>query len=210
MVRILVWAAAGKAGPEPGVEADQGYETVLFRHWDPSVLGALMPVLDEAQFSRILGPAKEIAFHTDDHGGMRRVVNDLEWPAAPSGMLTIRPKQVAGLTGRLAAARNRRLVSYLREVTGHDLDGVPDAALHEHVEHSEVSANELGITTEAGHCRWVYLMYLTDGEVARRLEITGAIRSGSQAPDIQLEEIMVESIRHLERTRTQLRLGTGS
>ena len=74
LARIPAWAAAGKAGPEPGVDADRGYEAVLFRHWDPRVLGALLPVLDEGQFARVVGPAAELCFFAADFGGIKRVL----------------------------------------------------------------------------------------------------------------------------------------
>ena len=157
-VRLPVWAAAGKAGPDPGVAADLGYETVLFRHWDPRVLETLLPVLDEAQFSRIMGPAAEICFVAPDHGGLKRVIADASWPPASPGMMVLRPERVGDVTDRLASARRHRLRLYLRDVTGPALDGLPDRAVDEHVRYSERTAKELGIVTEAGQCRWTYLV----------------------------------------------------
>ena len=112
MARIPEWAAAGKTGPERGVAADLAHSSVLFRHWDPSVLGALLPVLDAGQFSRILGPAGELAFHASDYGGTRRVVHDPEWPLAPAGLLTITGEQAAALTDRRVAAKRQRIGRY--------------------------------------------------------------------------------------------------
>ena len=80
--------------------ADAATETVFFRHFDPRVLGALMPVLDAAQFSRMLGPAAEIAFLASDHGGVRRVLADAAFPPAPPGLLTFRRKQIEALNDR--------------------------------------------------------------------------------------------------------------
>ena len=48
----------------------------MFRHWDPSVLGSLLPVLNERQFARIIGPAAEMAFFASEYGGLKRVVAD--------------------------------------------------------------------------------------------------------------------------------------
>ncbi len=207
--RLPVWAAAGKDGPEPGVDADRGWEAVLFRHWDPSVLGALLPVLDEGQFSRILGPAGEVAFFAEDYGGAKRVVADPEWPIAPAGMLTIRPEQVEALTERRVEASRRRIAAYLRDVAGEGLAGASERDLHEHVLHSEATGKELGLMTEAGQCRWAYMMYATHGEAARKPEITEYIKSSSNTPDSQLELVMGESIRHLTRTQAQVRSGVG-
>lgn len=110
MARLPGWAAAGKDGPEPGNGADHAYEAVLFRHWDPSVLGALLPVLDEGQFARVLGPAGEVAFYAEDYGGVRRVVADADWPAQPAGMLTIRSEQVGALVERRTEVFEKRLI----------------------------------------------------------------------------------------------------
>ena len=73
--RIPAWAAAGHSSKPDGDESGPGLETVTFRHWDPTVLGALMPLLDETQFSRIVGPADEIAYLRPTmaaHGGSWR------------------------------------------------------------------------------------------------------------------------------------------
>ena len=207
MARIPAWAAAGKIGPEPG-SAGPGYETVLFRHWDPRVLGALMPVLDEEQFGRILGPAGEIAFHTEDHGGIRRVVNEPEWPTAPSGLLTISPDQIGALLERRISARRSRICKYLRDVTGHALDNASAADVYRHVLHSEATANELGVVTEAGHCRWAYLMYATQRQVAQKADIKDQIRNSPKGPDVELSALMKEALRHLRNERVQMRVGS--
>ena len=56
MARVPSWSADGEAGP-PDPSAATTYQTVMFRHYDPRVLGSIMPVLDAAQFARVLGPA---------------------------------------------------------------------------------------------------------------------------------------------------------
>ena len=198
MAQLPVWAAAGKEGPEPGVEADLGWEAVLFRHWDPSVLGALLPVLDEGQFARVLGPAGELAFFAEDYGGTKRVVADPDWPVQPPGMLTITAEQVGALTERRVEAQRRRIVAYLREVTGGELAGASDADVRAHVLHCEAGARELGLVTEGGRCRWAYLVYATRGQVAREPELIRLIRHGDQVPDAQIEGLMDAAIRALK------------
>ena len=208
MARLPTWAAAGKDGPEPGVAADLAYEAVLFRHWDPRVLGALLPVLDEGQFSRILGPAAEITYFAADHGGAKRVVADPDWPLAPAGLLTITSDQVGALVERRVEAQRRRVAKYLRDVTGNELAQAPEVSVHRHVLQSEAGARELGLVTESGRCRWAYLMYATRGRVAQQPDLIHLIRHGEQAPDQQIKSLMDATIRGLREEQQALLRGT--
>lgn len=201
MTRLPVWAAAGKDGPEPGEDADRGYESVLFRHWDPRVLGALLPVLDETQFARIMGPATEICFLATDYGGLKRVIADASWPIPPRGMLTITAEQIPLVAERRAEARRRRTIGYLRSVTGSDLAQRSDEELYRHVRLTEASAGRLGIVTEAGQCRWTYLMYATRGKVESQANLLEEMRSGRQSPDETVARAMAAALDHMRQLR---------
>ncbi|WP_158004082.1 DUF4123 domain-containing protein, partial [Methylobacterium indicum] len=125
--RIPAWSAAGRSAPS---EDDDGtFEAVLFRHWDPDVLGALMPVLDAGQFARVLGPASEIAYRSEAYGGLKRVPANPGWPVAPTGMLTIRTEQMLALGERRIEACRRSVAAYLRDVADGALDGIAEADL---------------------------------------------------------------------------------
>lgn len=113
MARIPAWAAKGGTAP-PADGSGQEPIPVMFRHWDPRVLGALLPCLNGAQFARVLGPAGEIAFLAVDHGGVRRVVADAALPTAPTGLLLIRSDQMEALSLRRLDASHRRVAAYLR------------------------------------------------------------------------------------------------
>ncbi|WP_288587018.1 DUF4123 domain-containing protein [uncultured Methylobacterium sp.] len=186
--RIPAWSAAGRSAPS---EDDDGtFEAVLFRHWDPDVLGALMPILDAGQFSRVLGPASEIAYRSEAYGGLKRVPADPGWPVAPAGMLTIRTEQMLALGERRIEACRRSVASYLRDVADGALDGIAEADLRAHVLASEARARELGIVTEAGHCRWAFLMMITRGGVGTDPAVAAFVRNGARLPDEQVEDIM--------------------
>ncbi len=166
MARLPAWAAAGKDGPEPGVEADLGWEAVLFRHWDPGVLGALLPVLDEGQFARVLGPAEEVAFHAADYGGGKRVVADPDWPVQPAGMLTIRPDQVQALVERRVDASVRRQADYLRRVAPEHVAHLEDGQLTSLARQHQQEALAFGIRADAETFMWSFMRVTSVGNLA--------------------------------------------
>ena len=183
MARLPRWAAMGKPGPEPGVEADRGWELVLFRHWDPRVLGSLLPVLDEVQFSRILGPAAEISFFAAEHGGGKRVLADPDWPIAPSGPLTIRPDQVMALDERRLEARRARITAYLKDVAPNEAATYTDAELRALVLASEGTGHGMNLSSDQGHARWAYLMLRTRGQVPQQPGLRDYVLDGRASPD---------------------------
>ena len=189
IARIPSWAADERPPPaEPAVNEPSA--SVTFRHWDPRVLGAFLPVLDAAQFARILGPAREIAFLSPEFGGVRRVVRDAAWPPARPGLLTVDAAQMLALSERRVEARRRSVGDYLRDTADGALDGASEADVRAHVLASEARARELGIVTEAGHCRWAFLMMITRGEIGAHPAVADFIRYGAHPPDRQVEDIM--------------------
>lgn len=189
LARIPVWAAAGETSPRPG-GSGEGYETVMFRHWDPTVLGALLPALDAAQFRRLVGPAEEVALWAEDHGGLKRVVADSAWPAPATGLLTLRTDQMLILTERRITASRRRIASYLRDVAPDETMGVSDNDLLYQVRYSEEAGRRLGLTTERAHAQWAYLMVISKGNVANQPEVTRFIRDSGPSPNHQVDAAM--------------------
>ena len=190
MVRLPVWAAAGRLGPDPDDPGDRGWRSVLFRHWDPGVLGALLPCLDETQFNRLLGPACEIVFDPLDGHGAKRVVADPGWPVSPAGPLTIRPEQVEALTARRVAESHSRVADYLRDVFPEAMPSYSDQELQTFVRDADTSGRQLGIRTEAGHKRWAYLVMASEGQVARTPGALDFIRHGGSSPDDQVRQMI--------------------
>lgn len=149
-----------------------------------------MPVLDADQFARVLGPSQEIAFRADEYGGLKRIPVDPGWPEAALGMLTIRSEQMRALRERRIEARRRSVSAYLRDLADGALDGTSEADLPAHVLVSEARARTLGIVTEAGHCRWAFLMMITRGRIGEDPAVSSYIRNGVRSPDDHLEDIM--------------------
>lgn len=203
MARIPRWAAdGGTAPPSDG----SGLEPlpVMFRHWDPRVLGATMPVLDPAQFARMLGPAGEIVFLAEDYGGVRRVVADPAFPPAPAGMLTIRSEQIAALNERRLSASHRRIAAYLREVAGSEVGTASDAALHTHVVVSDRVGRGLGLAGEAAHSRWALLMLLSQGRIAGHEPTRAFLTQGGDPPDQQVRHLFDLTIAAMREGRVPM------
>jgi hypothetical protein len=176
--------------PDPQIDPQAQYQRVMFRHWDPNVLAALMPVLDAAQFARVLGPAAQIAINAPDYGGLRRIPRPDDLPLAPQGPLRIAPDQMDALTDAMVHSSRLKIARYLkRNVPGH-FHGIDDEFLWGAAIASEKTADELGIETERGRARWAYVMMLSDGKAAGLPEVRGFIRSGSASPDEQVSALM--------------------
>ncbi len=163
-VAIPHWAALGlDAKPADGPD---GTEMVMFRHWDPSVLGATMPVLDAGQFARVLGPAQELLYVAADYGGLRRVVADGE-TIVPRGVLRLRDEQIEALLERRQAASTRRIVTIVRDAAPEETAGHSDAALTAEVTRLQADGSAMGLTTEHSHAWWCYLMLSTGGAIGQ-------------------------------------------
>ena len=87
-------------------------ETVLFRHWDPSVLAITLPVMEPAQRARLLGPTEAIIL---DASGAPLVARRREdWPERVRGRLRFSAAQMAAITDAMTAGSRRAIASYLR------------------------------------------------------------------------------------------------
>ena len=189
MVKIPVWAADGRDGPSPTTNREH-VTPVLFRHFDPSVLGTLLPCLDTTQFARFLGPAEEVAFVAEDFGGLKRVLADKDAPAAPPGLLRITSAQIDAMTARRVNASHRRIAAYLRDVAPDYTTNISDDDLLYQVQYSGSVGRDLGIKTERAHAQWAFLMVTSKGHVANDLTVTRFICTPGHGPDHQIDAAM--------------------
>ena len=88
---------------------------VLFRHWDPRVLAQVLPVLDEPQFARVLGPAMLAVMPREDGG------RPYEAPLLDGAVITrggplhLTLEQMDALQERLVHASRLRIASFLKD-----------------------------------------------------------------------------------------------
>jgi hypothetical protein len=112
--------------PVEGDEAAQAgmspvFEKVMFRHWDPNVLAALMPQLDAGQFARIFGPATYIFMHAPKHGGLKKVPRPENLPEAPHGLLRLTTSQMISLRASILHEDDTFAEWYVEEFMKHNL-----------------------------------------------------------------------------------------
>jgi len=171
-------------------DSAKDYARVLFRHWDPAVLGSFLPLLYRPQYSRVLGPAREVVMYTPDYGGIIRGTRRDEW-APMAGPLKIEEEQVARLEAVMLEATRKRTEAYLHKCLPSITKDMTDQQLREEVLHSEKVGEELGLTTERAQQQWGFLMLNTRRRVVDVNGVRPFISSQGKNPDSQVDELML-------------------
>jgi hypothetical protein len=96
LVKIPNEARAEAEAEGEDVSNMPSFETVLFRHWDPNVLGTLLPLLEVPQQARFLGAAGGLAFDAPDIGRMFAAPRPSGLPPPTPGMLRFGEGHLAG------------------------------------------------------------------------------------------------------------------
>jgi hypothetical protein len=166
----------------PDEKTGHGYESVLFRHWDPNVLAMTLPVLRPDQQSRFLGEAAALLFDAAEHAGITTASRPAGLPPKPAGLLRFELAQIAGImTGRMAASY-RRIAGYLREVAPDQTAHIDQRTLAGTIVNFDREARELGLAKESDIARWAFLQVISGGGLFADPEV----RNVFGAPDSSL------------------------
>ncbi|QKK26554.1 DUF4123 domain-containing protein (plasmid) [Rhizobium hidalgonense] len=179
---------------QQGAAQKQRYERVLFRHWDPNVLGAVLPILTRSQFARFLGPADGVVFNGPDYGGVRRARKADNMPDSAIGPLRLEPDQMERLKAAMLHSSRLRIARYLKKNTPPHFSGVDDDFVWGATLASERTADELGIRTERGRARWAYVMVVSDGKAADLPEVRSFIQEKGASPDARVKELIGHTV----------------
>lgn len=171
-------------------EEDSARETVLFRHWDPNVIGALLPLLDPEQQSRLLGAAAGLAFHAQAQGGTRVAPRPADLPHPPRGMLRISAAQIAELDGQRRAGSDVKIVTYLRSTAPEQASRMSEEALLAHVARCRGEAAGHGVRTERGIGQWAFLSLVSEGRFIASPGVSEWIRAPGHQPERQLDLLL--------------------
>jgi hypothetical protein len=186
-------------GPDAAALDAPKYERVLFRHWDPNVLGSILPIFTRPQIARVLGPANAVVMHAPDYGGLKRARRPADLPPMPPGPLRIEPDQMEKLKTAMIHSSRLRIARFLRSNIPPEFSGVDDEFVWRATLHSEKSADELGIRTEQGRARWTYLMTMSDGKAASFPEVRNYVRDGDDTPDNRVKSLIQHAADALRR-----------
>ena len=162
-------------------------ETVLFRHWDPNVLGTLLPLLDGPQQARFLGAATGLALDATDLGRLMAAPRPAGLPAAAPGMLQFSDGQLAELRNARGNASLQRIVNYLREVAPSEVNGLSDQEFRRLVITSTERARQLGLKTELSLGLWSWLWLRTNGSVGSAAPVIQTLTVETGNPDEALK-----------------------
>lgn len=177
---------------EGAVRPSEDYreEHVLFRHFDPRVLTQVLPVLDEGQFARVLGPAALIALPREG-SGKPHVAPALETEViVPQGALRLRPEQIEEISDVRAQKSRRKIMAYLRDVAPDETSSLDDRRLYALVMKSERSGKEMGLTTERALGKWAYLSLGSNGQIRHADGVREFITQSNASPDRQMDIFM--------------------
>ncbi|MHC1550370.1 DUF4123 domain-containing protein [Phyllobacterium sp. K27] len=183
--------------PDDRIEGNDGksgtpvkYERVLFRHWDPNVLGSFLPLLTAEQFMRLFGPATAILINATSQGGLKRALRP-EHPSKPTkGLLTIRRDQLEDVDSERRAAYCKQMSAHLREMAPHETARMSEQELNGRVLKYEASGNRLGLTQERSLGIWGFLMIASGDRFEHQPEIKQFVQSGPGTPDENMETLL--------------------
>ena len=171
-------------------EQTGGHERVMFRHWDPNVLAAVMPLLDAAQFARVFGPCAYILINAPDHGGLKRIPRPENLPPAPHGPLRLSPLQMEGLKAAAADQSRTRINRYLLDAAPNETAALGDARLKELILVSERTGKDLALESEQAYGRWSYVMVRTNGKALEQAGLREWISDGASHPDEKMSQLL--------------------
>jgi hypothetical protein len=177
-------------------------ETVLFRHWDPSVMALILPVLEPAQRARLFGPMVAIALHAESLGGSREAKRRVDWPEPAHGRIRISHAQMDSIAAAMTERSRRTIAAFLRDAAPTETEGMDDPALTKFIAGSETSGRALGLVTERGLSRWAYLMLVSRGAIATTAPVRSFLTATPGTPDERISTLMRGMATELDRRAT--------
>jgi hypothetical protein len=172
-------------------------EIVLFRHWDPSVLSLMLPILEPAQRSQLFGPLTRVVLYSEDLGQVLQADRRLEWPAPERGRLRLSQEQITRLEASMTERSHRTVGRYLRETAPDQTASMDEPALLRFVADSESAARSWGVTGEAGIGRFAWLMLATGGTLTQMTEVRDWVAVADGSADDRLRDIMTATSREM-------------
>ncbi len=175
---------------DPANPVGPATETVLFRHWDPSVMAMTYQVLEPRQRARLLGPAAGLLL-SDDGGKVRVGARQVEWPQPARGRLRLAPNQLAAMDEAVARRSRRAIADYLRATAPRQTRTMDDADLIRFVMQTEADGRELGLTRERALGQFCYISLVGEGQIERLPQTRRFLLHGPGRADERMDQLMM-------------------
>ncbi|MEE3504355.1 DUF4123 domain-containing protein [Acidiphilium acidophilum] len=185
----LVDVPRPKNAPADPFAADP--ETVLFRHWDPSVMGLVLPLFDPGQRSRLFGPMEALAIYDGGSDGVRVAKRRPDWPPPPQGRLCLSTAQLDGITTGLSQRMNRKIANYLRTTAPERLSGTDESTLLQDVDLSMKTGRAMGLESERALGQWAWLMLVSGRTILSNKDAVVTITTGIGTPDERIGRLLL-------------------
>ncbi|RNF33565.1 hypothetical protein [Paracoccus methylarcula] len=184
------------ADPEeiPAPPRGAAHELVLFRHADANVMAQVIPALNAAQLSRLLGPCRQIlcAPGVEWADGVLSVDRLEDWPPPHSGPLRFDAETMRAMNEMRMEGSRRKVMSYLREVDPGGIENLSDAELRHRVMICEKTGKEMGLESEQAHMKWAYLMSITGGRADQDGVAKAHFQGSYKHPDDAIDDVLDE------------------
>ncbi|MEL4375989.1 DUF4123 domain-containing protein [Brucella cytisi] len=185
--------AAGSAGKSP---QPVKYERVMFRHWDPNILGPILSILTAGQFARLMGPADAIVMNATDYGGLKRCMRPGNMHEPTRGALRMNPEQIRELVAIRVKSSALRITRFIRQTSAGQIDQMTDQELTEEVTKRMNVAATLGINEERAQKRFCWLMLNSNDRFLHQAGVKDYLASGAGSANSRihlLSEAMAEA-----------------
>lgn len=170
------------------------YERVLFRHWDPTVLSHLLPILSPEQLARFFGPAPAIVFNTGEER-VKRAVRSVSLPPPPPGPLTLTIEQIDQLQQAIDNSSTSAIAGYLRDAAPDVVSDLDDIELQAQIGRARKSGNRIGLHTDEDLGDWAFLYVASKGEVTLDRKLINYVRSGEGGDHRDLKRTPAQRLR---------------
>lgn len=180
------------AGNRGEIDSPIIYERVLFRHWDPNVIGSFIAKFNPQQLAAFFGPAQAILLNTMTYGGLKRAIRPRNLPQPERGPLRLDPHTIKAIENAQHDHQVRRISQYLRSAAPDHTQSMTDADLHIMAKRYSDEARSYGILSEAGAGRWSYMQIVSGGQFGAMPEVrvVMAAKAGPFSPDERIRHLM--------------------
>ncbi len=168
------------------------YERVLFRHWDPNVIGSFLSKLMPQHLARVFGPANGIIANATHYGGFKRALRPKNLPAPAKGPLHLDPTTIRLIQSSRDDYRSENISRYLRSVAPERTSPLSDEELHALSRKYINEARAHGISSEASTGRWCYMQMMSRGQFGSTPEVRALMLDKNNAftPDDRISHLM--------------------